>query len=379
MTGQSLYYLGEQNLRHKILAIVEEEGAEKASYALKLLQSEGELTIASTGKDPHTGRMVTQEYHVEGPVMIFLTTTAIDIDEELQNRCLTLAVDESPEQTARIHALQRQRRTLAGLIAREERRDSLRVLRNAQRLLRPLEILNPFAPALTFESERTRTRRDHEKYLTLIDSLALLHQHQRPRGTHTTNGRTVEYLEATLDDIATANRLAPEVLGRSLDELPPQTRRLYGHVRELVRALMDEAKQPQARCHFSRRQLRERCGWSECQTRVHLQRLEDLEYLARRFGRQGVNCAYELLLDVDAPEEAARIRLIDVAELREKYGCNPHFVGSGRHFVPPSCADAHEAGAKRPSASAGAATPLRDFVPAHIRTPGAPPSVAAAS
>ena len=46
---------------------VEEAGAEKASYALKLLQSEGELTIASTGKDPQTGRMVTQEYHVQGP------------------------------------------------------------------------------------------------------------------------------------------------------------------------------------------------------------------------------------------------------------------------------------------------------------------------
>ena len=110
MTGQSLYYLGETDLKHKILAIVEEEGAEKASYALKLLQSEGELTIASTGKDPHTGRMETQEYHVEGPVMIFLTTTAIDIDEELQNRCLTLSVDESQSQTQRIHARQRQAR-----------------------------------------------------------------------------------------------------------------------------------------------------------------------------------------------------------------------------------------------------------------------------
>jgi DNA primase catalytic core len=73
MTGQSLFYMGETNLKHKILAIVEEEGASRASYALKLLQSEGELTIASTGKDPATGTLVTQEYHVEGPVMIFLT------------------------------------------------------------------------------------------------------------------------------------------------------------------------------------------------------------------------------------------------------------------------------------------------------------------
>ena len=86
LTSQALYYLSDADLKHKILAIAEEEGAERASYALKLLQSEGELTIASTGKDPHTGRMVTQEYHVEGPVMIFLTTTAVDIDEELLNR-----------------------------------------------------------------------------------------------------------------------------------------------------------------------------------------------------------------------------------------------------------------------------------------------------
>ena len=100
MTGQALYYLADADLKHQILAIVEEEGAERASYALKLLQSEGELTIASTGKDPHTGRMVTQEYRVEGPVMIFLTTTAMDIDEELLNRCLVLTVDEGREQTA---------------------------------------------------------------------------------------------------------------------------------------------------------------------------------------------------------------------------------------------------------------------------------------
>src|SRR5690606_29672777 len=90
MTGQSLFYMGETDLKHKVLAIVEEEGAERASYALKLLQSEGELTIASTGKDPATGKLITQEYRVEGPVMIFLTTTAIEIDEELLNRCLVL-------------------------------------------------------------------------------------------------------------------------------------------------------------------------------------------------------------------------------------------------------------------------------------------------
>ncbi|NMD20918.1 MAG: toprim domain-containing protein, partial [Verrucomicrobia bacterium] len=250
MTGQSLYYLGETNLKHKILAVVEEAGAEKASYALKLLQSEGELTIASTGKDPTTGKMVTQEYHVEGPVMIFLTTTAIDLDEELQNRCLTLAVDESAAQTERIHRVQRERRTLAGLLAHEQRKDLLTKLRNAQRLLSPLAVVNPFAPALTFATARTRNRRDHEKYLTLIDAIALLHQHQRAHGQHLVNGRVVEFVEVTLDDIALANELAPEVLGRSLDELPPQTRRLLGFIRDLMKA---KRKAQRAVTTFSRR------------------------------------------------------------------------------------------------------------------------------
>jgi DNA primase catalytic core len=328
MTGQSLYYLGETNLKHKILAIVEEAGAEKAGYALKLLQSEGELTIASTGKDPTTGRMETQEYHVEGPVMIILTTTAIDLDEELQNRCLTLAVDESPEQTARIHTLQRERRTLAGLVAKTERAELLRVLKNAQRLLGKVEVLNPFAPALTFPSARTRNRRDHEKYLTLIDSIALLHQHQRPRGRHEVAGRTLEYVEATLDDIALANELAPEVLGRSLDELPPQTRALLGHIRTLVRS-RGAAVGSKSAATFSRRELREACGWSLTQVRTHLERLVELEYLELRRGRLGSSFVYELMMDADAPEDALHIGLIDLAELKKLHAYGGRVAGFG--------------------------------------------------
>jgi hypothetical protein len=342
MTGQSLYYLGETNLKHKILAVVEEAGAEKASYALKLLQSEGELTIASTGKDPATGKMVTQEYHVEGPVMIFLTTTAIDLDEELQNRCLTLTVDESAEQTGRIHQVQRERRTLAGLMAREERKALLKTLRDAQRLLQPVEVLNPYAPALTFTTGRTRNRRDHEKYLTLIDAIALLHQHQRKAQT-LPGGQP--YIEVTLDDIALANQLAPEVLGRSLDELPPQTRRLLDCIRELVNNKRKGAKASAPT--FSRRELRNACGWSLTQVRVHLERLVELEYAAIRHGRLGSQYVYELLLDLDAPEAVAHVGLIDVKVLAHGYktnlagfeagvaGQNGHLAGGGKTGPPP--------------------------------------------
>ena len=86
---------------------------------LKLLQSEGELSIAATGKDPVSGRHVTHEYRVKGPVMIFLTTTAIDMDEELLNRCLVLTVNEDREQTQAIHRMQREAQTLEGLLRRQ--------------------------------------------------------------------------------------------------------------------------------------------------------------------------------------------------------------------------------------------------------------------
>lgn len=313
MTGQSLYYLGETNLKHRILAIAEEEGAEKASYALKLLQSEGELTIASTGKDPHTGRMETQEYHVEGPVMIFLTTTSIDIDEELQNRCLTLAVDESKAQTERIHELQRRARTLEGLELKEERKRVLSLMRNAQRLLDAVAIVNPFADRLTFTAERTRTRRDHEKYLTLIDAVTLLHQHQRTRKRLASG---TEYIEVVPADIELANRLAPELLGRSLDELPPQTRRVHETAREIVRERMEAREVEQRLSLFSRREIREKLGWSTTQIRAHLERLREMEYIATRAGRPGSAFEYELLTDVAEEPKTAHAGLIDAAKLK---------------------------------------------------------------
>ncbi|WP_132459478.1 DNA primase, partial [Samsonia erythrinae] len=201
MTGQSLFYLGETNLQHKILAIAEEEGVRQAAYALKLLQSDGELTIASTGKDDATGNLVTKQYTVKGPVMLMLTTTAIDVDEELLNRCLVLTVNESREQTEAIHALQRHKQTLAGLLMENEKGYLTELHQNAQRLLKPLKVVNPFASQLTFLSDKTRTRRDHMKYLTLIQSIALLHQYQRDVKTVAHRGAVIEYIEVERSDI----------------------------------------------------------------------------------------------------------------------------------------------------------------------------------
>ena len=243
MTGQSLFYMGETDLKHKVLAIAEEEGAERASYALKLLQSEGKLSIASTGKDPSTGRLVTHEYHVEGPSAILLTTTAIDLDEELLNRCLVLAVDESREQTRAIHRLQRESRTLEGLERRMAKQDTVKLHQNAQRLLRPLFVVNPYARRLTFLDDTTRTRRDHEKYLGAHrrdGAAAPAPAAGAGAGSCAAGGWTTSRRRSS--DIAVANRLAAEALGRTLDELPPQTRRLLFLVEEMVAAECERRK-----------------------------------------------------------------------------------------------------------------------------------------
>ncbi|HVA55083.1 MAG TPA: toprim domain-containing protein [Gammaproteobacteria bacterium] len=295
MTGQSLFYLGETDLKHKILALAEEEGASSASYALKLLQSEGVLTIASTGKDPDTGKLVTQAYRVEGPVMLYLTTTAIEIDEELLNRCLVLTVNESREQTRAIHARQRASHTLQGLLSKQDRSKRLTVHRNAQRLLRPVWVANPYAEQLTFLDVKTRTRRDHVKYLTLIRAIALLHQYQREIKTVEQDGERIDYIDVIPADIDLANRLANEVLGRTLDELPPQTRLLLSRLHAYVRERADALHISRHAVRFSRRELREQLSWSDTQLRLHLQRLTELEYLYVHHGERGRRYVYELV------------------------------------------------------------------------------------
>ena len=324
LSGHALFYFEGKDFKHKVLAIVEEEGAQRASYALKLLQSDGEITIASTGKDPGTGRLVTKEYRVEGPVMIFLSSTHVDIDEELLNRGVVLTVDEGREQTRAIHRLQREGQTLEGLWAEEEREEIYARHFLFQRLLRPLPVVNPYVRELTFLDEKTRTRRDHTKYLGLIEASALLHQYQRPRKTDTKRGKTKEYVEVDLFDVALANRLAAEVLGRTLDELPPQTRNLLLMLDDLVTKTCRSRGVERSEVLFTLRDVRERTGWSHDQLWRHMQRLVALEYLLVHRGSRGQTFVYELLYDGQGKEgERFVVGLADVEAIARARGLDP--------------------------------------------------------
>ena len=130
--------------------------------------------------------------------------------------------------------------------------------------------------------------------------------------------RRFTYIEVSLDDIALANRLAHEVLGRSLDELAPQTRRLLGFLTEMVTEVArgDDIERYDVR--FSRRQVREHCGWSDFQVRTHLDRLVEMEYVLVHRGGRGQSFVYELLWDSSTENGAPRlVGLVDVESLRQ--------------------------------------------------------------
>jgi len=333
MSGQSLFYLGEHDLQHKILAIAEEEGVRQAAYALKLLQSDGELTMASTGKDEASGNLVTKEYRVKGPVMLMLTTTAIDVDEELLNRCLVLTVNESREQTQAIHARQRSKQTLAGLLMENDKAATITLHQNAQRLLKPLHVVNPYADRLTFLDDKTRMRRDHMKYLTLIKSIALLHQYQRPTKSVMHRGRQLGYIEVTKEDIVLANRIAHDILGRTLDELPPQPRRLLVLLQSWVDARCTGLNLPRSEFRFTRKQVREETRWGDTQLKLYFARLVELEYLIAHSNGRRTATEYELVYDGQGDAAPHLMGLIDPDKLNndtEWPDKNDEWSASGR-------------------------------------------------
>jgi hypothetical protein len=171
-------------------------------------------------------------------------------------------------------------------------------------------------------------RRDHVKYLSLIDSVTLLHQYQRPlktfrqsdndkkNGNGKDNDNPTLYVTVTLDDIEIANRLASKVLGRSLDDLPPHTRRFLELVQEMVKSECERLNVEKADYRFYRRQICEYTGWGLTQVRMHLDRLVEHEYVLVHRGSRGQSFVYELLYNGEGKKGGPFLMgLIDVNQL----------------------------------------------------------------
>jgi DNA primase catalytic core len=319
LTDQALFYKAADSLKHKILAIEELDGMNGAIYSIRSIQSSKKITIAYTGKDPVTGELKTAENSVEGPLMVFITTTAVEIDGETASRFVFISIDESAQMTEKILAKQRQRHTMAGMLNKLKSDAVINKHRNANRLLKPVKVVNPYAELLTFTSKSLRARRDHTKYLNLILAVAYLFQYQRKLCTIEHEGKTIEYINVTLADIERANSIANEVLGRSLDELSPPSRELLKLIRKMVLAHCEKNDIKPEQYHFTRRDIRQFAGWSDFQVKTHIKQLEDLEYIYPVMGKKGKSYVYELLatgpIDEDKP---FLIGLIDMGQLKKK-------------------------------------------------------------
>lgn len=319
LTDQALFYKASDSLKHKILAIEELDGMNGAIYSIRSIQSSKKITIAYTGKDPATGELKTAENTVEGPLMVFITTTAVEIDGETASRFVFISIDESEQMTARILAKQRERHTMAGMLNTLKSAAIIKKHRCANRLLKPVKVVNPYAELLTFTSKSLRARRDHTKYLNLILAVSYLFQYQRKHHRIEHEGKTIEYINATLADIEKANRIAGVVLGRSLDELSPSSRALLALIREMVQAHCRQKGIKTVEYRFNRRRIREYTGWSDFQVRTHIRQLEALEYIYAVMGKRGKEYVYELVYTGGGEDGSPFvIGLIDMDKLMQK-------------------------------------------------------------
>lgn len=285
LTSQALYYFPTA-LSHMLIFVEERSGAEAADYSIRALQTQHKLTQAVPIKDPATGQFKTQVLEVEGPVAYMETTTNTRTNHENATRSFEIYLDESEEQTRRIHAAQRLAR-LPVNYNRELRRNAIQQRHHAmQKLLERVQIGIPYVDHLDFPAHRLRTRRDHERFLCLIEVSAFLHQHQRPRGV-TDDG--TPYVLANLDDYGLAYTLAKEVLASSLHELNKNARELWEKLVEWPQATGD--------AHFSRRDIRENFGLEDHRVRDALNDLLEMEYLEKvGAGGVGTQHRYRLLV-----------------------------------------------------------------------------------
>ena len=345
ISGQVLFYKEEDALRHKLLAVDEEDGASSAAYALRSLLSSGYLSCSVTRTDPQTGRQVADDRKVNGPTTVFMTTAHPEaFDYETRNRYVLVTVDESREQTKRILALQRWNETIEGLIAREKRKAICARHHDAQRLLTSLEVV--ISVQLAYPSGYLILRREQKKYLSLIKAITLLHQHQRPKKTLQVDGQAVEYIEATEQDVAMARDLAAVILERNLDELAPPSRSLLVALQEIVRARKtaletkaaegaeqsserrDDSKgtppvrryvlrgghdgrdgndRRDERLLIGRHEIQKATGLSYWHVRTYLAQLIEYEYVVQVRGHQGRRVLYELLWEGEEGEPLAEM------------------------------------------------------------------------
>ena len=159
------------------------------------------------------------------------------------------------------------------------------------------------------------------------------------------------------------------MLGRTLDELPPQTRKLLRLIVEWVDERCQSLEMSRSDYRFSRREVRTHTNWSDTALKIHLARLAEMEYLLIHRGGRGQSYAYELLYSGDGSDDAPHLSgLIDVERLTPKTGLRCK-TGQGQKISGPGPVSPRSVGsqgvvtrtkpARKPAKPRAAPTPMR--------------------
>jgi len=229
LTENTLYYSAKDFWKHKVLLIEDLEGVYNAFLPLREFMSKQSITKLTTDKDAK-GNNVQKLLVVEGPICVSGATTLESIYEDNANRSFLLIIDESPTHLNEV--MQYQRKLQAGLINETEQQRAKQVLKNAQRLLRMIKVINPYAPQLEIPQCVFKKLRTNIHYLKLIEIVTFYHQHQREIKTDA-NGRP--FILTTIEDIECANYLVKDTLLRKSDELSGELRNFFESLKTWLR------------------------------------------------------------------------------------------------------------------------------------------------
>jgi predicted transcriptional regulator len=222
LSENAFYYFGQRELKNKLILIEDLDGAENVLYPLRELQSKKRISKTIAHKNTK-GETRTIHLIVEGPVSVSGCTTQEHIYEDNAYRSFLIYLDESKEQDTRI--MEYQRKSSAGKIDQAEEEQATELLRNCQRLLQPIKVVNPFAELLNIPEEVLKPRRTNNHYLQFIEVITYYHQYQREQKADTQTGEV--YIETTLEDVSEANKLLKEILLRKSDELTGACRNYF--------------------------------------------------------------------------------------------------------------------------------------------------------
>lgn len=306
LTENTLYYSSKDFWKHKVLLIEDLEGVYNAFLPLREFMSKQSITKLTTDKDTK-GNNVQKLLVVEGPICVSGATTQESIYEDNANRSFLLIIDESQNHLNEV--MHYQRKQQAGLINETGQEQAKQLLRNAQRLLRQIKIINPYATQLEIPQCVFKKLRTNMHYLKLIEIITFYHQKQREIKTDK-SGKP--YIETAIEDIECANFLVKDTLLRKSDELSGELRDFFERLKNTV-----TAKKVQS---FYSKDIREQFRMNPMRINRYLRELEGRGYIGRNGGNRKYGFEYEITAWDEYEKLKSGINILDeiLQKLKEK-------------------------------------------------------------